>query len=128
MGFSDYLENKILDHVFKGAVFTQPANLYVALFTAGPSDAGGGTEVSGGGYTRVNHDAWDVASSGATQNTTVVTFPKATSGWGVVTHVGVYDAATGGYLIAWAALTVPKAIDQDDTAEFPAGAIDITLD
>ena len=49
MSFSDYLENKILDHVFKGTVFTQPANLYVALFTAGPNDVGGGTEVNGGG-------------------------------------------------------------------------------
>ena len=51
MSFSDYLENKILDHVFKGTVFTQPANLYVALFTAGPNDVGGGTEVNGGGGT-----------------------------------------------------------------------------
>lgn len=128
MSFSDYLENKILDHVFKGAVFTQPTNLYVALFTAGPSDSGGGTEVNGGGYIRVNHDTWDVASSGATQNTVAITFPKATASWGTVTHVGIYDAVTGGNLIAWAALTISKAVGVDDTAEFSAGAIDITLD
>ena len=49
-GFSDYLENKVVGHVFGGAAYTAPATLYVALYTSAPSDTGGGTEVSGGGY------------------------------------------------------------------------------
>lgn len=128
MSFSDYLENKLLDHAFKNTAFTQPTNLYIALFTAAPSDAGGGTEVSGGAYARVNHNAWDVAAAGATANTGEVLFAQATANWGTVTHVGIFDAATLGNLIAWAPLTTSKAINSGDQARFAAGDIDITLD
>ena len=44
--FTDYLENKVLDHVVGKTSFTMPAVVAVALFTAAPSDAGGGTEVT----------------------------------------------------------------------------------
>ena len=48
-GFSDYGENFALDAVFgSGTIPT----LYLALYTAAPTDAGGGTEVSGGSYAR----------------------------------------------------------------------------
>ena len=47
-GFTDYLEDKVLDHVFGGSAYTAPTTLYVGLFTAAPSDTGGGTECSGG--------------------------------------------------------------------------------
>ena len=45
-GFSDYLEDKVLDHVFGGTAYTAPATLYVALYTVAPDDTGGGTEVT----------------------------------------------------------------------------------
>jgi len=128
MSFSDYLENNILDHVFKNTAFTQPTNLYVALFTAAPSDAGGGTEVSGGAYARVNHNTWDVSAVGATANTTEVLFASATANWGTITHIGIFDAVTLGNLIAWAPLTASKAINSGDQARFATGDIDITLD
>jgi hypothetical protein len=51
-GFSDYLEDKVLDHVFGGNAYTAPTTLYVALYTVAPTDTGGGTEVSGGAYAR----------------------------------------------------------------------------
>ena len=47
-GFSDYLEDKVLDHGFGGTAYTAPTTLYVALYTVAPTDTGGGTEVSGG--------------------------------------------------------------------------------
>ena len=51
-GFSDYLEDKVLDHVFGGNAYTAPGTHYVALYTVAPTDTGGGTEVTGGSYTR----------------------------------------------------------------------------
>ena len=36
--FSDYLENKVLGHVFGGTAYTAPSTLYVALYTVAPSD------------------------------------------------------------------------------------------
>ncbi len=129
MSFSDYLEDKLLDHAFKGAAFTQPANVYVALFTAAPTDAGGGTEVSGNGYTRKLHNTWNAASGGTKTNNGEILFDSASGGnWGTVTHAGLFDAATGGNLLAWGALAASKAINDGDQARIADGDLSITLD
>lgn len=126
-GFSDYLENKLLDHVFAGSAYTSPSK-YVALFTSAPSDSGGGTEVSAGGYARKSHSTWTSALSGSTANDGAITFDTATESWGDITHFGIYDALTTGNLLAWAQLTTSKTVDAGDVATFASGALTITLD
>jgi hypothetical protein len=126
-GFSDYLEDELLDHVLSNAAFTSPTTVYCALYTAAPSDAGGGTEVTGGSYAR-EAISFGAASSGSASNDTAVTFTTATASWGTVTHVGIFDASTAGNLLAWAALGTSKAIGIDDTANFAIGDITVTLD
>lgn len=125
MSFSDYLETKVLDHVFAGTAYTAPTTLYVALFTAAPSDSGGGTEVSGGGYAR--QTIAFTTSGDTTSNNAAVEFPTATANYGTVTHVGIYDASSAGNLMAWAALTSSKTIETGDVFRIPSGDLDITL-
>ena len=125
MSFSDYLETKVLDHVFAGTAYTAPATLYVALFTAAPSDSGGGTEVSGGAYAR--QTIAFTTSGDTTSNNAAIEFPTATANYGTVTHVGVYDASSAGNLMAWAALTSSKTIETGDVFRIPSGDLDITL-
>ena len=125
MSFSDYLETKVLDHVFAGTAYTAPATLYVALFTAAPSDSGGGTEVSGGAYAR--QTIAFTTSGDTTSNSAAVEFPTATANYGTVTHVGIYDASSAGNLMAWAALTSSKTIETGDVFRIPSGDLDITL-
>lgn len=76
--FSNYLENALLDHALGGGNYTRPATVYIALFTVAPSDAGGGTEVSGNNYSRaaVTNDAtnFPAASGGAKSNGVAITF------------------------------------------------------
>ena len=131
-GMSDYLENEILDHILSGATYTPPAKVYLALYTATPSDAGGGTEVTGGDYARLeitnNATNWPAASSGSKSNGVAFTFPTATADWGTVTHFGIHDDPTGGNLLYWAQLSASKAIDSGDTAQFAVGAITATQD
>lgn len=131
-GFSDYLENEILDHIFGAAAWTAPATLYVAALTTSPTDAGGGTEVSGGNYARVavtnNLTNFPAASGGSKSNGTAITFPTASASWGSVTHVGIYDATSGGNLLGYAALSLAKTVDNGDTLQFAAGALTLTLD
>ena len=126
MSFTNYLETEILDHVFAGAAYTAPSTKYLALFTGAPGETGGGTEVSGGAYARQSV-AFTVSGNTAS-NSASVEYPTATAGYGTVTHVGVFDAASGGNLIAYAALTTSKAIDTGDVFRLPAGDLDITLD
>ena len=123
--FSDYLENKVLGHVFGGAAYTAPATLYLALYTVAPTDTGGGTEVSGGSYARQSC-AFTVSGNLAT-NTSAVEWPTATGSWGTVVAVGVFDASTSGNLMAYGDLTASKTISTGDVFRIPAGDLDITL-
>ena len=129
---SDYLENKVLDHVLGGGDYTRPAKVYVALYTAAPTDAGGGTEVSGGDYARVevvnNATNFPAAESGAKSNGTDITFTTATDSWGTVVAFGIFDAAEEGNLLLWAGLTANKTIDSGDTAKFAVGDLTYTED
>lgn len=132
-GWSDFLENEILDHVFGAAAYTAPATVYVALFTSAPSDSGGGTEVSGGSYARVavtnNATNFPAASGGAKSNGTVITFPAPTANWGTVTHFAIFDAASAGNMLGWAALSASRVINSGDGApKFAVGDLDLTLD
>jgi hypothetical protein len=139
---SDYLENKLIDHLFRTGTFAKPAALCLALFTAAPSDAAGGTEVAGGSYARVNVPPLDTnwkatqggtsgassGSGGVTSNAVAITFPAPTAAWGTVTHFGIFDAVSGGNLLIWDALTAPRTILSGDPApSFAIDALQITV-
>tara|TARA_R100001463_G_scaffold29656_1_gene67476 strand:+ start:733 stop:1128 length:396 start_codon:yes stop_codon:yes gene_type:complete len=128
-GFTDYLEDKVLDHVFGGNAYSAPGTLYVALFTGAPSDTGGGTEVSGGSYARKSMAAMTVSGTSPTTatNGAAVEFVTATGSWGSVSHVAIMDASTSGNMLAWAALTASKSVASGDIFRFSAGDLDITL-
>lgn len=126
MSFSNYLENKVMLHVFGATAYTAPSTLYVGLFTSDPGEAGSGTEVSGGSYARQSA-AFTVAGNLAS-NTAAVEFPTASASWGTITYAAIYDAATSGNLLASGGLTTSKTIDSGDVFRIPAGDFDITLD
>jgi len=127
-GFSDYLEDKVLKHVFGGSAYTAPGTLHVALYTVAPTDTGGGTEVSGGGYARQTA-AFTVSGTNPTQasNTSAIEYPTATSAYGTVVAVGIFDASSSGNLLAYANLTSSKVVSTGDVFRFNAGDLDITL-
>ncbi|MFH1067539.1 MAG: hypothetical protein V1746_06525 [bacterium] len=127
---SDYLENKMVDLVLGGNSFTPPSTIYVALYTAAPNDAGGGTEVSGYAYARKdvanNSTNWPNASNGAKSNGVAIEFASASGGdWGTVTHFALFDAASAGNMLYYGALTSSKTVNNGDQARFAAGALTV---
>jgi hypothetical protein len=128
MSFSNFLETEILDHVFAGAAYTAPTTKYLALFTAAPGETGGGTEVSTSGTAYARQSVAFTTTGNTTSNTAAVEYSTATASFGTVTHVGVFDAATSGNLMAYATLSSSKAIDTGDVFRVPTGDLDITLD
>lgn len=139
---SDYLENKLIDHIFRGTAFPKPAALHVGLFTVAPSDAGGGTEVSGGAYARVavapsdaNWKATQGGTSGAssgtggqTSNAVSIAYPVPTANWGTVVAIGIFDAPTAGNLLVWAPLAANRQIINGDPAPtFGVDALIVTI-
>jgi hypothetical protein len=126
---SDYAEKKALDHSLGKSAWTMPT-IYVGLFTAAPSDAGGGTEVTGGSYTRATTSAatWNAAGASGSTNALDINFVTASANWGTITHVGLFDALSGGNLIWHGPLGANKTVDSGDTFKFPAGQLSISLD
>lgn len=115
MALSNYLENKLIDFLFRGVSYSPPSNLYVALCNAVPTAATTGStlaEVSGGNYTRkpvvasastwytTQHDTGSVSTgtSGLTGNVNAINWQSVT--WSdTVVAVAVCDALTAGNLL-----------------------------
>ena len=116
---SDFLEDALLDHIIATYTTTK-----VHLFTAAPTDAGGGTEVSGGSYVAQNVTLVN-NGDGTAENTAEIDFGTATASWGTVTHFAIKDGAN---FLFWGALDTSKAIDIGDGAKFVAGEIVVALD
>jgi hypothetical protein len=139
---SNYVENKILDWLLRAQTYTPVATVYVALFTAAPTAAGGGTEVSGGAYARVGVTsaltAWagtqsagsTVASTGTggvTSNNSTINFGTTTASWGTVTSFALFDASTAGNLIIFGNLTTSLSCPSGATVSFSAASLTLTL-
>lgn len=125
---SDHAENLLLNFLMTTGTATRPTNWYLALFTAAPSDTGGGTECSGNGYSRQTV-AWDTASGsgGTTSNSGTVTFTASGGNFGNVTHIGIFDASTSGNLLWHGAMAAAKQVNSGDSIQFATGSIDLTI-
>lgn len=125
---SDYLEKLLLDWSMTNGAATRPTAWFLALYTAAPSDSGGGTEVTGGGYARQAITFGAPASpGGTTSNTAAVEFTAVGAAYGAVTHIGIFDAETVGNLLWHGAMTTSRTINDGDTLSFAIGDVDLTL-
>jgi hypothetical protein len=122
---SDFAENLALKFLLTNTTATRPTAWYVALYTTATSDAGGGTEVSGGSYAR-QAIAFTVTTDTAT-NSSTITFPTASASWGSIGWVAIYDASTGGNSLFHGAVTTAKTIDSGDTFQISSSNLSITL-
>ena len=123
---SNYLENALINASLRATTFTSPSVIYVGLFTADPTDAGSGTEVSGGSYARQSV-TFGAPSNGVSTNSAAVEFPQCTSTWGTVSHIGILDASTSGNLYYHTALDSSKTIETGDVFKIAIGNLSVTL-
>lgn len=131
MSYSNYLEAKILDHLFGLASWTAPSELWIGLSTADPGEDGSTlAEPTGNNYSRVRYDPGNtnwLRTGSVVDNKGVIEFPQASGSWGTITHVCIFDGENGNLLTSFA-LTTPKSVGSDDTPSFPIGYLDNTLD
>ncbi len=123
---SNYLENALINATLRNTSYTSPATVYVSLHTADPTDAGTGTEVSGGSYARKSA-TFAAPSNGVSASSADVTFDQATASWGLITHIGIWDALTTGNLLYHTPLTTSKTIDSGDIFKIASGSLTVTL-
>ncbi len=127
MSASNYLENKILDHVLGSSALAQPSALYVALSTGSFNDDASGTELSGSGYSR-KLVTFGTASSGSISNNSAVEFDTATGDQGTISHFGIFDASSGGNLLYHGAFSSSKVISTGDVLKISSGSLTVSLD
>ena len=123
---SNYLENAIINATLRNTTYTSPATVYVSLWTSDPTDAGSGTEVSGGSYARTSV-TFGAPSNGVSTNSAAVEFPQATASWGIIGWIGINDNSTGGNLLYHTALDTTKEIDTGDVFKIASGNLSVTL-
>lgn len=125
---SNYAENADLDARYGSGT---PTNIFVALYTVAPSDSGGGTEVSGTGYSRKsitnNSTNWPNAINGIKTLAGTHSYDPAGSNWGTIVAMATFDAADGN-MLHWATLTNSRTIFTGDVFSFVTGDIQINED
>ena len=114
-----------LDALLGRQAMTLPADLYMALYTDAPDEEGGGDEVSGGGYERVqianNLTNNPEAEGGTKSNGTVIEFEEATSNWGDVVAWALHDDPTEDSIVLWGMLDDSVFVSSGDTPKFGVG-------
>lgn len=135
MSATNYFENMVLDAVLGTARGSSvPATVYVGLFTSAPDDNGTGDEVvsSGTGYARVSvandTDHWPNANLGNKVNGSKIQFPLAVSSWGVISHFGIFDAATSGNLLVSGQVASPISPAVGNAPFFAPFSLVVTCD
>lgn len=118
-GFSDFLENKVIDVALRNTAYTGPATVYATIHTADPLDTGAGNA----GITRVAA-TFNAPAAGATANSALISFTGVPAG--TYSYVSLWDANAAGNMLYSGALTAPKTADAGDTISFAAGSLTIT--
>ncbi len=128
--FSNYLEEKIVEHFLRNNAITPPTTVYVGLFESDPGEAVGGTETSYTGYARQSAAWTSIDANGQTKNVGALTFPANgnASASVTITHLALFDAATAGNRLFYAQLSAPKTLSPGDVLSFAANAIVFGLD
>ena len=134
MSLSNLLEEAVGAHLLRSAAWAKPVALYLALLKSDPGETGVMDEVNGGGYVRLaagpDDALWSSPVGGNKQfaNAVDFTFTAPTADWGRVSHFALMDVATGGAMLAYAPLTVPREIYGNDPAPlFAVGDLKLTF-
>ena len=151
---SNYLENKLLDHVlrYSTAPYTGVGTVYCALFsgtaatvktalesgtnsTSGAGNWGFYEITSASNYARQAITFGTAASNGSISNTgSAITFDPATTDYNnaaasgsTVTCLAIIDNSTGGNVLFYGELTVPKQVSSGDQFTISVGNLTVQL-
>ena len=125
MNLTNYLENKLVDHVLRKTTYTSPTNVYVALHTGDPTEAGNVGEASFSGYAR-KQLTLGAPSNGISTNTADLSWDV--GGNVTISHVTIWDAATSGNPLFYGALDAAKTVASGDIFRIPTGSLTVGFD
>ncbi len=123
---TDYLESALVNHVLRNSAYASPTTVYLALFSANPGEAGGGTELTGNGYARMAITFGAPSPAGVVANTNTLTFTAVGGAWlGIVAHA-IFDAASAGNMLYYETGVSGPTLADGESYEFGSGDITAT--
>lgn len=132
---SNYTETNIINALLRGTAFPLPTGVYVSLHTANPGEAGGNEVSTAAWPSYVRKDAadggaidsgWSAPTDGQTKNAKQILYPSMNGAGAVaLTHWALYDASTGGNLLAYAPLTTPRTLNPGDVFVFDVNTLTV---
>ena len=131
-----YLENAVLNHLFRGQAYTAPSTLYLGVSKSAPNEAGTGfTEPTAPSYARYeitsNTANWTEPTTGSLSNSTAFRFVEAEESWTTaaapLTHWAIFDAPTGGNMLFFGSLLKPQEVPAGGILEIPQNALVTTI-
>ena len=125
-GFSDDLEEAILNVTLRNIPYTSPVTVYLSLHSADPGDTGANELAAANGYAR-NACAFDAPSGGVCANSADETFTASGADWSAATHFGIWDASTAGNCLYSGSLASPRTVTDGETATISAGDLTVTV-
>jgi len=118
---TDYAKN-LLGRALCARSPALPSQVYLGLGTGGSDPTGLTGEPVGNGYAR---QKVTFSGTGAQQNTDAIRFTF-TAPVGTLTHVGLFDAASGGNPLTWSALASAAAVTGAGTVTINAAGLVLT--
>lgn len=123
---SNFLQDNMMNHVFRNTPYNAPGTIYLALFSADPTAAGTGPELSGSGYARTAFTLGP-PTNGISTNDADIVFPTATANWLNATHIGIFDSSINGNLLFFGPMTSGVIVTSGNNFRFPIGNLTIGL-
>lgn len=137
---SNYTEKNLLSAAFRGVTFPLPTGTYIALHTGDPGEDGSASEVltadwpsyvrrhaENGGAIGSGWSAPLAGDTSQTKNLIQITFPTQNgTGAVIVTHMSVWDASSGGNMLAKTALDTARTVNPLDVLVFDINQIVFT--
>lgn len=127
MAMTDYLENKVLDHIFNNTAYTSPTTVYIGLLSAVPTDSTAGTELTNTGYSRKSISVGTASAGTVTSDAAISWTNSDGSDWSPALALGIYDASTGGNLLFYKTIS-GRTVKDGETLTIASGDLSVTLD
>ena len=118
---TDHAKN-LLARALCGRLPTLPTAAWAAIGTGGTDAAGISGEPAGTGYAR---QRVTFTGTGQQRNVEAIRFTF-TAAAGTMSHIGLYDAATGGNPLTWSALASPVTVAGPGTVTIAVDALTVT--
>lgn len=124
-----YFLNLLAGNVFRSKLSPGlPNTLYVGLSSTAPTVNGTGfSEPTDSAYKRVLLTGMSAPSDGEVSNSDRLSFPESVNRWGIMTHFGIFDAATGGNLLMYGELDPHRTIEEITVMGFKPGAMKLSM-